>query len=122
MRTEIGNFFMKLRLLRKERLKDMAEFLGVSSAFLSAVENGKKSMPEAWISKIQTEYNLTEDQLDDMKNAALNSQNTITINMENATSSNKDLAVSFARQFDEIDDETSKLIINILKNKKRENS
>ena len=49
MLTSIGRFLRKLRIENGEILKDMAEALGVSSAFLSAVENGKKKMPESWI-------------------------------------------------------------------------
>ena len=42
MATTLGVFLRKLRLANDEILKDMAKNLGVSSAFLSAVENGKK--------------------------------------------------------------------------------
>ena len=42
MLTSIGRFLRKLRIDHGEILKDMADALGVSSAFLSAVENGKK--------------------------------------------------------------------------------
>ena len=45
MLTSIGKFFRKLRIDEGEILKDMAEKLGVSVSFLSAVENGKKRMP-----------------------------------------------------------------------------
>ena len=45
MITSLGTFLRRLRLAKGEILKDMAESLGVSSAFLSAVENGKKKMP-----------------------------------------------------------------------------
>ncbi len=109
---------MNLRMSQNQRLKDMAEILGVSSAFLSAVENGKKSMPDFWVKKVQTEYNLTDEQVDEMKNAALESQSTIALNMKDATSLNRELAVSFARQFDEMDEETSKIILQVLKKRK----
>jgi len=118
MRTSIGDFLMNLRMSQNQRLKDMAEILGVSSAFLSAVENGKKSMPDFWVKKVQTEYNLTDEQVDEMKNAALESQSTIALNMKDATSLNRELAVSFARQFDEMDEETSKIILQVLKKRK----
>ena len=39
--------------------------------------------------------------------------------MKNVSSLNRELAVSFARQFDEIDEETSQQILNVLKNRKR---
>lgn len=119
MRTSIGDFLMNLRMGQNQRLKDMAEILGVSSAFLSAVENGKKSMPDFWVKKVQTEYGLTDEQVDEMKNAALESQSTIALNMKNATSLNRELAVSFARQFDGMDEETSKMILQVLKKRKK---
>lgn len=49
MLTSVGRFLRTLRIDHGEILKDMADVLGVSSAFLSAVENGKKKMPEGWI-------------------------------------------------------------------------
>ena len=119
MRTSIGDFLMNLRMGQNQRLKDMAEILGVSSAFLSAVENGKKSMPDFWVKKVQTEYGLTDEQVDEMKNAALESQSTIALNMKNATSLNRELAVSFARQCDGMDEETSKMILQVLKKRKK---
>ena len=55
-----------------------------------------------------------------MKKEALKSQNTIILNMKNASSVNRELAVSFARQFDKIDEETSNKILQVLKNRKKE--
>ena len=47
MITSVGRFLRKLRIDRGKILKTMAETLGVSSAFLSAVENGKKKFQDA---------------------------------------------------------------------------
>lgn len=119
MRTGIGEFLRNLRMTRNQRLKDMAEILGVSSAFLSAVENGKKSMPDSWVGKVKAEYIISDEECERMKQIALESQNTILLNMKNASSVNRELAVSFARQFDEMDEETSKKILQMLKNRKK---
>jgi len=48
MITEYGKFLRKLRIDQGQILKTMAEKLGVSSAFLSAVENGKKKIPKTF--------------------------------------------------------------------------
>ena len=56
MLTSLGQFLRKLRLERGEILKTMADKLGVTSAFLSAVENGKKRMPAAWYEKLASLY------------------------------------------------------------------
>ena len=119
MRTSIGELLRNLRMKKNQRLKDMADILEVSSAFLSAVENGKKKMPEGWIKKIKAEYGLSDNQCDEMKQAAMESHNIISINMKNASATNRELAVSFARQFDDMDEETSKMILSMLKNSRK---
>ncbi len=115
MNTEIGTFLRNLRLNHQQILKDMAKVLGVSSAFLSAVENGKKNMPEAWYSVLKKEYALTNEKMDSLRQAAMESQKTVSLNISKASASNRQLAVSFARQFDELDETTSKKILSILR-------
>ena len=44
MLTEFGKALRRIRLDNDELLKDMADKLKVSSAYLSAVENGKKNL------------------------------------------------------------------------------
>lgn len=120
MSTALGDFLRRLRLQRKERLKDMAEKLNVSSAFLSAVENGKKKMPSSWYEKLATLYNLSAKQQEDLKTSVIKSADTVELNIKNISSGNRELAISFARHFDSLDEETSKQIFSILKRKEEE--
>ena len=108
MLTSIGRFLRKLRIDNGEILKDMAEALGVSYAFLSAVENGKKKMPEGWIEKLDTIYSFTENQAEALRVAIIDTNDAVELNLQNATPGNRALAISFAREFDFLDDETSK--------------
>ena len=119
MLTSIGRFLRKLRIDNAEILKNMADKLGVSSAFLSAVENGKKKMPENWTEKLSVLYNFSEDQSDSLQKAIADTNQAIELNLENATPQSRDLAISFARHFDSIDDETSRKIIEMLKKSSR---
>lgn len=119
MITSIGSFLRKLRLENNEILKNMAERLEVSSAFLSAVENGKKKMPETWYDKLTTLYSLNDQQREAMIQAALDSSDTVELNIQNASPFNRQLAVSFARQFETLDEDISLQIFNIL-NKHKE--
>ena len=48
--TKLGRFLRKIRIDRGELMIDMAEKLGVTPAFLSAVENGKRKPPKEWVS------------------------------------------------------------------------
>lgn len=120
MLTSIGKFLRKLRISNGEILKDMAEALGVSSAFLSAVENGKKKMPESWRQKLQSIYLLTTEQTHELQAAIIDTNDSVELNLQNATPGNRALAISFAREFDSLDDETSKKIFEILKRREED--
>lgn len=119
MITSVGKFLRKLRIDKGEILRTMADTLGVSSAFLSAVENGKKKLPDAWFPKLQEKYGLSTDQMEELKQAVIESGDTVELNIRNASAVNRQLAISFARQFDTLDEETSKKLFNIL-NKHKE--
>ena len=81
MLTEFGKALRKIRIDRQQLLKDMANKLGVSSAYLSAVENGKRRMPQDWVSKIASIYSLDSDAQADLQNAADNSVFDVTISL-----------------------------------------
>lgn len=114
MHTSIGKFLRKLRVDQGEILKDMADKLGVTVSFLSAVENGKKKMPAAWNKKICDLYQLDDDQRDAFTAAIADTEESIEMNLYNLTFGRRELAVSFARKFSEIDDEQVEQIKKIL--------
>ena len=69
MITAFGKFLRNLRMDNGELLKTMAEKLKVTSSFLSAVENGKKNIPEDWVSRISVLYSLPADKQVELQNA-----------------------------------------------------
>lgn len=113
--TEFGEHFKILRIKHKEVLKDASKFLGVSCAFISSVECGKKAIPEEWFDKLVNHYHLNNSQQKELKDAIERSAKTVKLNIENATSTQKDLVVQFQRSFNELDEETANEIIEILK-------
>ncbi|WP_455480143.1 helix-turn-helix domain-containing protein [Bartonella sp. B23] len=64
MLTSFGKSLRKFRIDRVERLVDMAKKIGVSSAFLSSVEIGKKPIPPKMEEKIIEAYNLNQEVAD----------------------------------------------------------
>lgn len=114
MLTSLGQFLRKLRLENGEILKTMAEKLGVTSAFLSAVENGKKKMPLSWYEKLPLLYTFSEQQQDALKKAVMESSDIVELNLHNVPFGRRDLAISFARRFDSLDEETSQMIFDLL--------
>lgn len=115
MATKLGSFLRKLRIENGEILRTMAERLGVSSAFLSAVENGKKNMPESWYEKLNQMYSLSREQNEQLRTAALISRESVELRIRETSETNRDLAVLLARRFESLDEETSQKIMDILK-------
>lgn len=118
MATCLGKFLRGLRIENQEILRDMADNLGVSSAFLSAVENGKKKLPDSWYEKLTKIYALTESQQEELKRVVMESGDIIQLNMNQSSCYQRDLAVSFARAFDSIDEDLCKKLLELLKKKK----
>ena len=60
--TDIAKFLRKLRIESEENLGDMAERLGLSAAYLSAIENDKRTAPEDMKERLFEAYDLPEEQ------------------------------------------------------------
>ena len=122
MFSEFGKYLRTLRINNGEMLKDMANKLDVSSAFLSAIENGKKSIPNDWYNKIINIYNLTDDESKKLKQVIDNSVISAKLNFSNNNPKNIGIALQFARRFNEksISDETFDSIMKLLKKDKED--
>ena len=116
MLTDFGRFLRKIRIDCDEILKDMAEKLNVSAAYLSAVEMGKRNIPEQWVNKISELYALSVEDKEKLNSAADNSAKSITLNFENIGNAQKETAILFAREFENVDTETLDKIKKLLRN------
>ena len=67
--TPFGEFYRELRKERKQTLKEAAQLLGVSIAYISSVEHGERELPLSWYPKIVNAYELDESHQKDLKNA-----------------------------------------------------
>ena len=56
--TPLGRQLRKLRIDRGENLRDMGGKLGISAAYLSAIETGRKNAPDGIADKISILYAL----------------------------------------------------------------
>ena len=69
--TPFGRRMRELRAARGLRLKDMAVALNVSSAYLSALEHGKRGRPSSgFVQQISAYFNLAWDDVDELKRLA----------------------------------------------------
>ena len=67
MYTAFGKALKILRLELGIRLYDMANTLGISSAFLSALETGRKNIPLDFLKDLITHYSLSDKQKQSIK-------------------------------------------------------
>ena len=113
MLTEFGKVLRKLRINRQEILKDMADTLKVSSAYLSAVETGKRRIPTDWVSRISESYSLSQDE--QLQYAADISTPDVTISLSGASPARRDAVLSFAKALDGMSDEELTKIMSAMK-------
>ncbi len=105
MLTRFGKFCRKLRIENGELLYDMAQHLGVSSAFLSKVENGKSKPPAEWKKGIASIYHLTKEQLEELQASIDDAREKNIINISMMSPDEKDMMFAFARKLDLMEEE-----------------
>ena len=105
MLTSFGKFSRKLRIDQGELLKEMADKLGVTSAYLSAVEVGKRNVPEEWIDKITSIYGLAANEVVLLRSAYDQAVTQLKIDMTDHAPRQREAAMVFAREFKEMDEE-----------------
>lgn len=95
--NEYGIYVRALRKKNNQNLNDMAKLMGVSISFLSALEVGKKTIPLDIADRVAKIYNLTDDELIDLRNKIDLSNNRIHLSLDNMDDEHKDISLAFAR-------------------------
>lgn len=116
--TNFGIALRKIRLERQELLRDMAAKLNVSSAFLSAVETGKKKIPTHFVDRVCDVYNLSPEEKDALFAAADMSATELKIDLTGASSSQRQAAVSFAKAINGLTEEEINRIMRVFNGRK----
>lgn len=119
MITQFGKFCRKLRIDNGELLKDMADKLGVTASYLSAVENGKRNVPREWAEKIVDLYYFDNEERNELLEAIELSQKEVVIEVESLNTNDKKFLAAFAREFKGLDEDEKIQIKNIFTNRKK---
>lgn len=115
MVTKFGEFMRVYRMRNGMLLKKMADDLAISPALLSSMEMGRRPISDYIVDKIISTYNLnTEDGLA-LREAVAQSTSSIKINAQAQDSSRRNLAFTFARKFDGLNDAQVEELMKILK-------
>ena len=120
MLTSFGKILRKIRIDHNEFLKDMADKLDVTVSYLSAIEHGKREVPNGWVNEIGELYNLSKQEINELDTALYESKKELFFNLSNLNDSKRKVAIAFAREFDDFSDEQISDMLNILKKMKGE--
>lgn len=112
--TAFGRYLRKLRIDHGMIMRDLAKVLGVSSAFVSALELGKKTITEKNIIKITEYFELSNDDTSELRKAAELSQPSLKLELNDKTMEQRELAVSFARNYQNMEKEDQIKLMKLL--------
>jgi transcriptional regulator with XRE-family HTH domain len=117
--TPFGDRMRKLRAERGVTLKEMADALAVSSAYLSALEHGKRGRP-GWhlIQRILAYFNVIWDEADEVVRLARISHPRITIDTSGLTPKATEFANRLADDIGKLDAATLDELLLILGRKR----
>lgn len=112
--TPFGERLRKLRQERNVTLKDMAQALGVSSAYLSALEHGKRGRP-SWhlVQGVFAYFNIIWDEAEELLKLAKISHPRITIDTAGLSPGATELANRLSHSISKFDEAKIQKIIAI---------
>jgi transcriptional regulator with XRE-family HTH domain len=114
-------FGARIRSLREQRgltLRDMAAEIGVSSAYLSALEHGKRGRP-SWhlVQRIIAYFNVIWDEAEDLAKLARVSHPKISINTAGLDPEATELANLLSNNISKLDEATIQRLLKIVKDR-----
>ncbi len=117
--TPFGDRMRRLRSERGVTLKDMAEAIGVSSAYLSALEHGKRGRP-GWhlIQRIIAYFNIIWDDAEDVVRLARISHPRVTIDTAGLSPKATEVSNRLADEIGKLDPAALDEILGLLDRRK----
>jgi transcriptional regulator with XRE-family HTH domain len=98
--TPFGITCRKLRLDKGLRLMDVAQKIKRSSAFISAIETGRKPIPDAYMLMLTRAMDLTPTEVKELRRAADRTRKEVLV--EKLPEDQRELVAAFARRLDDV--------------------
>ena len=116
--TKFGKLVRKEMIDHDENLLSLAQLLGVTTSFVSAVLTGVKSVPDNWVEVLSKHYGLKDSRYNELYDAFCEDKKKIRIDVDNAPLIQKKLALQFQRKLPELDENEIQSIFEILEEEK----
>lgn len=116
-KVTVTPFGRLVRIWRMEKgviLKDMADALGITSSYMSALETGKKRLSDEIVDQVIEYLSLDDKESSELRKAAIISQPNISIDFNGLDARDRLLGVAFARRFGTLSEEKREEMLKIL--------
>lgn len=121
-KNSFGILLAHIRLEHQEIIKDMAESLGMSPAYLSSIETGRRPVPEDMIQKLKDTYTLSEDTVHKLEIAKAELNLEVSMKINAATTKDQiALATLFSKTFTALSEEQIKQLKVMLESFEKHN-
>lgn len=120
MLTPFGRFIRKTRLDTGHLLKETADYLGVTSSYLSAVETGKRKIPADWGEKLASFFSLDACARGQLIESIQDSQDELQIDLSGSSKQQRELAFAFARKLEQLDEHEIQGLIDSIRKMEEE--
>ena len=118
MISKFGKCIRNIREQENDSLRQMAIKLGISAAFLSAMEVGRKAIPLEYADKIANEYNLDIDEKNRLVDSIYKTNEKVPLELSKMSEAQKNVSLLFARRINNADDDLIKKLQEVLMNDK----
>lgn len=112
--NEVGRFLRKLRIDRGEILYDMAQKMKCSTAFISALELGKRQVTKEFRDLLCETYALAPEQCAEFDDAISLSKDKVEIGLQGLSQNSREMLLAFARKMQTLNDEDSSKLLEFL--------
>lgn len=118
----LGRMLRKFRKDHELTLREMAATIGVSAAFISSIETGKKKVPGDFIDRVRIAYNLKEDMGTELFEGAGKGPEVISIDLAGIGILARKLAFVLIKKLPSLTETEMAEILKILENRVKEST
>ena len=112
--TPLGKYMRKLRVDNEDTLRTLGQKLGISAAYLSAVEIGHVHPARKWLLNLKSVYNLDESQMDELYTAYMNTRKKFYVDYGDMTERQVQCGNRFLKLLPSMSDEDLNKVFRIL--------
>ncbi|BBM42611.1 DNA-binding helix-turn-helix protein [Leptotrichia wadei] len=106
--TSLGKRLRKIRIDNDEITLNMAEKLGISISYLSAIEHGKRNIPNDFIQKLFDKYQLSEEMKTLIQKDVVDYSGEMKLIMSQMNEQQQELSLLYARKINKLNDKQIK--------------